>query len=295
MDREKNLPFLPGDEVEGMGEIREVEELGPGVYYVLFAPDPERAELGREYYAVARDSPIISREAKGYGAPFPGRSDWLAYELDAGERAGVVVRYELYWHRLRNGLLLDAYDDLHSVASFGRETFPAYFGGYPVPMDTPRGYTLRHRRIINGIYWLETTQGARLLAVCYPLADGGLSQGVKWCAELAEHDLRRGIDETLGYYFFREQDACLALFELRQGLRKLQKSRILDPLALMNAIWKNHPLYALQYNLEEGCGRHNALCQLAGSLGGGIARGGDPARMIAFCPGAGCDFLRFPQ
>lgn len=35
MNKEKNLPFLPGDEVEGLGEIREVEELGPGVWCIM--------------------------------------------------------------------------------------------------------------------------------------------------------------------------------------------------------------------------------------------------------------------
>ncbi len=292
MDREKTwmMPFELGNEVKGLGEIRKIEQEGPGIYYVCVKLNLER---GNEYYVVARSSPIISAEAKEYGIPLPEYPDLLTYALDTWDKTCTAVRYELYWYRLRKGIPLEEYDSLHSVAAYGREDMPEYFGAYPVPQHTPREYTLRHRQILNGIYWLETDQGERLLAVCYPIGDAELSPALKRWVELTEYDRSHGIHKTLGYYFFRERDACVVLFELWRGLESLQTSRLLSPLPLMNAIWKHHPLYAVQYNLEEGSGKHDIFGQLMHCFGTEEECEGDVTKMISFCPDVGCDFLRF--
>ncbi len=47
------------------------------------------------------------------------------------------------------------------------------------------------------------------------------------------------------YLFFTEEDGCLALFELLPTHRALATSVRLDKLALMNAIWRYHPDYAM--------------------------------------------------
>ena len=43
-----------------------------------------------------------------------------------------------------------------------------------MPLHTPRGNTVRHKRLLNGVYWIETDQCRELLAVCYPIGQGDL-------------------------------------------------------------------------------------------------------------------------
>lgn len=79
-----------------------------------------------------------------------------------------IVRYELYKYRLQHGLPLPEQSALRDTAVYGMELHPEYFGPYPVPLHTPRGNTVRHKRLLNGVYWIETDQCRELLAVCYP-------------------------------------------------------------------------------------------------------------------------------
>lgn len=53
------------------------------------------------------------------------------------------------------------------------------------------------------------------------------------------------------YLFFLEEDGCLALFELLLSHPALMGSTRLDKLALMNAIWRYHPDYALTHNFQK--------------------------------------------
>lgn len=76
-------------------------------------------------------------------------SNW-AMKWKGWDKTCTAVRYELYWYRLRKGIPLKEYDSLHSVAAYGREDMPEYFGAYSVPQHTPRGYTLRYRQILRG-------------------------------------------------------------------------------------------------------------------------------------------------
>lgn len=216
------LPFRLGDELDGLGRVIRIEQEGPGVYYVA-AKDPAGAfRLPGEYYVVRRDSPAIPREAKTYGVPLPQYPMLLSYALDEADNGHRIVRYELYKYRLQHGLPLPEQSALHDTAVYGMELHPEYFGPYPVPLHTPRGNTVRHKRLLNGVYWIETDQCRELLAVCYPIGQGDLPVMVQEWALQTDYDRTHGIHHTLGYLFFAGRDLCVALFELMQLHRELE-------------------------------------------------------------------------
>lgn len=287
------LPFRLGDELDGLGRVIRIEQEGPGVYYVA-AKDPAGAfRLPGEYYVVRRDSPAIPREAKTYGVPLPQYPMLLCYALDEADNGHRIVRYELYKYRLQHGLPLPEQSALHDTAVYGMELHPEYFGPYPVPLHTPRGNTVRHKRLLNGVYWIETDQCRELLAVCYPIGQGDLPVMVQEWALQTDYDRTRGIHHTLGYLFFAGRHLCVALFELMQLHRELETNGMVDPAALMNAIWRDNPAYAVVYNLEEALGLHDTFGLLMQQVGVEQELVGSTEQMIVYSPEAGVTFLRF--
>ena len=125
-----------------------------------------------------------------------------------------IIDYELGKHRVKNHLPQE--QTLHDIALDAAEYHPEYFGAYPVPFHTPRGYTTRHWTLANGIYWLETDLCEEVLAVCYPLWTAELSAAVERLGEQTEHDKVQGIHKTLGYIFFPAQISCIPIYELMQ-------------------------------------------------------------------------------
>ena len=63
-----------------IGELREMEEECPGVWYVSTYGGEQ---AGREFYVVARDAETIPDEAKTYGTDIPGCPGYLLYPMDA--------------------------------------------------------------------------------------------------------------------------------------------------------------------------------------------------------------------
>lgn len=270
-----------------IGEIMELEQICPGIYYISAG--------GTEYYAVAEDAPMISRKAWRYGRQIPGCSEFRLYPMDKPRSGWMVVRYEICRYMEKNGLSLPDGTTLHSAAIFGMECHPEYFGEFPVPALTPQGYTLRYQRMRNGIYWIETAQCTEILAVCFPVWDGELSEAAQKTAMLLDYDRQHGIENTFGYMFFSEDASCVPIFELLKTRREWETSRLIDKAALMNAIWEKAPAYALAYNSMEQAGMNDIPGTIAESLGIAIEKQSRPEYMIRLTPEAGTAFLNKEQ
>ena len=152
-----------------LGKILQWEEECPSVYYLgVLSGDENRG--GLEYYVVFEDAPI-SQEVRTMGRRLETGPAWV-YLLDSEEGPRWAVQYEILKYKTTHGLSLSEGESLREAALYGMELCPDYFGTYPVPPQTPWGFTLRHRPLDNGIYWLETNQCAEVLAVSYPMWEG---------------------------------------------------------------------------------------------------------------------------
>lgn len=262
-----------------LGEIHTWMEECPGVFYLSVLP-------GGEYYAVLEDAPI-SQETRAMGRKLEGAPIFI-YRLEAEDGAWVAVEYEILRYKTVYGLPIPDGKSLRAAALYGAELRPDYFGIYPIPPRTPWGYTLRHRPLDNGIYWIETEQCIEVLAVCYPVWDGELSEG------LLESGQTLDSEDEMGYIFFRKEIACVAIWELLRTRPELAAVGLIRKPELMNAIWRDQPGYALGYNHQEQIGFHDDFglllytlgtedCELKGSLD----------HMVIFTPNAGTDFIGF--
>jgi len=278
----EDLPFYfnwPGD---SLGEIVFSESMCPGVYYL-------RTEL-QEYYAVQSESKAISKEAKSCGEAVPNCPGILLFDHLKIKSGKEIIEYEVEKYQRICGNFFAADATLHNSAIFGMELYPQYFGEFPVPFSTPMGYTCRHWRIDNGIYWIETDQCKICLAVSFPYCDE-FSSAAEELAIQTQEDRREGIDHTLGYLFFPQKASCIPLFEL-MGTRDWD--RVINKAALMNAIWWHFPEYAAAYNTNEQAGRHDMLGMIGASLGQtDIELQGSLEHIIALTPDIGIDFLHF--
>lgn len=266
-----------------LGEIRRWEEECPGVYYLAVLPDTANAE---EYYIVLEDA-SISQEVRAMGRPLQS-APVLTYRLDSEDGAYTAVKYEVLKYLTLHGLPLPEDSSLLDAALFGAERCPNYFGAYPVPLCTPWGRTLRHRPLDNGVYWIETEQCVEVLAVCYPVWDGELSEG------LLEIGRKLEAEGDMGYLYFLREAACVAVWELLRTRSELIDAGLIRKPELMNAIWRYQPGYALGYNAQEQAGLHDALGLLLYALGVEDRElKGSPEYMIAMDPETGTDFIGF--
>ena len=158
------LPF----QIEELGEIVLAEQPYPGVYHIA-AKKSETVFTASEYYIVVKNTPIISQTVKNYGKICIGHPELLLYPLSDDKSGWRLVEYEGMKYLTQNHLPLPERETLHSTAIYFMEYHPEYFGEYPVPIITPRGYTLRHMRLDNGVYWLETDRCEQMLSVCHPI------------------------------------------------------------------------------------------------------------------------------
>ena len=133
-----------------------------------------------------------------------------------------IIDYELGRYRVQNHL--NQACSLHEIALNAAEFHPEYFGTYPVPFSSPRGYTTRYWILENGIYWVETDQCEEFLTVCYPVWSTELSGLAMQIGEQLEHDKTHGIHQTLGYIFFSSSVSCIPIHELMQTRTKDRKS-----------------------------------------------------------------------
>ena len=266
-----------------LGEIYRWEEECPGAYYLAVLLDAANAE---EYYIVLEDAPI-SQEARAMGRPLQS-APVLTYLLDSEDGAHTAVRYELLKYLTLHGLPPPKGTTLLDAALFGMERRPDYFGAYPVPFLTPWGRTLRHRPLDNGVYWIETEQCLEVMAVCNPIWDGELSEG------LSELGQRLAIEGEMGYLYFSKETACVAVWELLRTRSELIDAGLIRKPELMNAIWRYQPGYALGYNAQEQAGLHDAHGLLLYALGSEDRElEGSPEYMIAMDPEAGTDYIGF--
>ena len=266
-----------------LGEIHRWEEECPGVYYLAVLPDTANAE---EYYIVLEDA-SISQEVRAMGRPLQS-APVLTYRLDSEDGAYTAVKYEVLKYLTLHGLPLPEDSSLLDAALFGAERCPNYFGAYPVPLCTPWGRTLRHRPLDNGVYWIETEQCVEVLAVCYPVWDGELSEG------LLEIGRKLEAEGDMGYLYFLREAACVVVWELLRTRSELIDAGLIRKPELMNAIWRYQPGYALGYNAQEQAGLHDALGLLLYALGVEDRElKGSPEYMIAMDPETGTDFIGF--
>lgn len=292
---------------ETYGEVFESEEQCPGVYYLAcrlvgteLADDlaGELVEdlagiLPSELVVVERDCPHISAAAKVYGSPLDGHDDLIVYDYNAERGGREVVLYEAYRYLVRNKLPIPDGSTLLSSAAYYADDYPEYFGLIPAPVVTPRGFMTRYRTLTNGIFAMETDTGARLIAIT----------GIFWSLELQDTTKALGmkvanlsgnkIPVEVQYLFFTEEDGCLALFELLPAHRALTTSARLDKLALMNAIWRYHPEYALAHNLREQQGLNDMLGLILNDAGFECELSGSAKNMIALSDKAGTEYVRW--
>lgn len=284
---------LPEELEDFFYEVKFVEVEAPGVYSIIARMHPDRL-LTDEFYVVDRSSTIISDAAKKYGDALPEIPQFLLFPYDKKDGGFPIIAYELARYRVTNGEKLEHMGNLHNMAFYGMEQYPHYFGYYPAPTMTPKGYMTRYQTIDNGIFLLETDQGNRLMAVCYPIWESDLSDALTAAGLQTEYDIAHNISETLGYLFFEESYFCLVIFELVYLREEWVKSGMVDLAALMNAIWRDQPGYAAAHNLSEQRGLHDALGVLLNILGTEVELSSSTDRMIAITPNAGCDYLHLP-
>ena len=77
------------------------------------------------------------------------------------------------------------------------------------------------------------------MSVCYPIWSCDFSDFVIGLGEQMESERESGIDHAFGNLYFSEENACLALFELRQRYQAIIDSSMIDPAAIDNVILLN--------------------------------------------------------
>lgn len=225
----------------------------PGVQYLCIE---RRDNRPTEYYIVERAGAVISKEAKQYGKPFADRPDLLMYVMDDVTDGKAIIEYEIKKYHTVNDIHKPGDESLRDFTPYAAELNPEYFGMLLPPRRTPAGITLRWRALMNGVYLHETETCKLVVSVCPPLCEHDFSEYA--------HGLGAKSEDCL---FFREQDACVALFELAQCYPALKGSQLIDWPSLSTAIWEHHPEYAISYNLGEQSGLHDPAANLLRTLG----------------------------
>ena len=266
-----------------IGEFVEIKEWYPGVYYISASQDKQFFE---EYYAVMDDSPMAEK-VRNYGEKRDGLRLFEQADDSSGWR---VVQYEISKYRITEvgeptpeWLFRDM--TLHAM-----ELHPEYFGVFPVPFHTPHGYTLRYRTLDNGVYWLETSECKELLAVCFPIWNAELSPVAAVCGKKLEPSWTAGIEKPTEYRFFSQELSCVPLYELMETRRKWEGT-VIDRSALMNAIWKYAPVYAMHLNGQHPPGLNTACINFLEESGCEVMPQSNGKDVFGMFPDAGMDYL----
>lgn len=282
----RNLPL----ELGKLGTVTEAELIMPGVYDAVL--EFSETGLAVEAFIVLSNAGEISAAAKRYGKADPDYPDLLVYSEDETGNTRYIVGYELFRYKILHHLPLPEGETIRGIAAAGAEMYPEYFGGYPVPFHTPRGCTTRHKIIANGLYWLETEQCRRGLAVACPKYDD-LSDGARGLAELFHDGSAQADMEMPGYLFFTEANSSVPLFELVSAIPKEQLCCEVNRAALMNAVYQYFPEYAAQHNLAEQAGLNDGLGQFLHTQGIDVELKSDPERLISLTTQAGTQYIDF--
>ena len=274
---------------EDIGKATMIQEITPSICYV--ATIGEDTTAPNEYYIAEKDCPELSKEAKEYGKPLDHNPEYICFVADTPEYGRMVIEYEVNRYLKKHGLPTMEGDRLLTIADYGREHEPEYFGDYPAPLATSRGLTMRYVRLSSGIFLIETDRLETILAVCYPIWQSELSDYAKIQGEKFAYDQLCGIENTEGYLFFPETSAGVALFELWVVHKQLEQSGRINPLAMMNAIWKHHPVYAASHNVREQAGLNDGMALLAKSLGISPELTHSSENVISIFSAVGTDYL----
>ncbi len=273
---------------DDLGTVILSRQITPGIYYV--SATSEDGTIPCEYYIAKKECSELSQDAKQYGRPLAHHPDYLCYPASTPDSGRMVVEYEAIRYLKKRDLPCLENESLLTITDYGREYAPGYFGDYPAPLMTPQGLTMKYFTLLSGVFLIETDELKKILAVCYPIWSSELSDYTKSQGELVEYDLLRGIDNTEGYLYFAERNACLALFELRTSNKKIEQSGRINERAMMNAIWAYHPAYATSHNLREQAGLNDGLAELVILLDVAPERRSTD-NVIPIFEGAGTDYL----
>lgn len=293
-DMSRETPILSPDslplDLGILGTVIEAELVMPDVYSAVL--DNPETGVPMEAYIVLKDASKISVAAKGYGKAHPDYPELLVYSEDTTGNTMYIIGYELFRYKRLNNLPLPEDENIRSIAAIGAEMYPDYFGSYPVPFLTPWGCTTRNKIIANGLFWIETEQCLRGLAVACPKYDD-LSDGARGLAEPFDDGSVLSNDQMPGYLFFRETDISVPLFELicLGPNEKLFSS--INLAALMNAIYQFHPEYAVQHNVAEQAGLNDGFIQFFHMLDIDIEPKISHERLISLTAQAGTEIIDF--
>ena len=122
----------------------------------------------------------------------------------------------------------------------------------------------------------------------FPLSEYTLAHGEKLA-----YDIAHGMDQTLGYLFFPELSACLALYELKKRIIGADTKGLIDLPAMMNALWQRFPEYAISNNIREQLGLNDGFGLLMQSLGYEIELARNQEDLISIFPDHGQNYLIF--
>lgn len=263
------LPFTFHGLEDQYGQINHAEAICPGVYYIATKFSSDRTRLGGEYLVVTEDSPVVSPEARAFTTPLPTIPRTFLCDYDYDCKGRHIVEYEAHKYLVAHGLPLQEYESLEEDRAFGMEVCPEYFGEFPIPEETPWGTVIRHDRIWNGLYWLETAQEGWVLAIAYPLYSVLFEDTLALAAQV-DHNQE---GKNYGYRFYTYRTSCRPLFEMLPYDKDTWGQKF-DGAALQNALLENFP----DYGLED---ERNSPALPAG-------------QRILPVPGVGTDFYPFP-
>lgn len=286
---ENIIDLLPLD-LGMLGIVTEAELAMPGVYDAIL--ECSETGLAVEAFIVLSNAGDISAAAKQYGKADPDHPGLLVYLEDETGNTRYIIGYELFRYQILHHLPLPEDESIRSIAAAGAELYPDYFGHYPVPFHTPWGCTTRHKIIANGLYWLETEQCQRGLAIACPKYDD-LSDGARGLAERFLDGPAHMDGETSGYLFFTEANSSVPLFELVSAIPKEQLCCKIDRTALMNAVYQHFPEYAAQHNLAEQAGLNDGLGQFLHTQGINVELKSIPEQLISLTSQAGTQYIDF--
>lgn len=291
MKRENEFPLDTGSEVQGLGIIKTVEQEIPEVYFLSIGPDLDFAPC-EEYYAVLKSASAVSNEAKAYGRRLPDLPEILFYQMYGDDGSWKIISYEIEKYRREHRCSTLEGPSLLEIAWEGMEIHPEYFGSYPVPVETPLGYTVRHKTISNGVYWLETDTRRQVVAIYRGMCDD-LSSTAKELSTLINGRFLPGQPDVWGYFFFEKEDSCIPVFEMLPLHPEWIERGIIDKKALMNAILQKYPQYALQNNFREQLGENDLLEKLLKDAGIAYTPNRALKNMISLSDEAGIEFYTF--
>ena len=280
---------LPWDIDKALGDIRLAELLCPGVYYIcLYAPyDGET-----EFHLVDVDSESVSDAAKAYGHRIDDIPTCLIYPYRSELKGYKILDYEIQRYYVSHNHPKADSRELREAAAYATEICPEYFGGFFPPVNTPFGHIVRHKTLMNGIFWAETDTAQQIIVVAFPRwLDVFTDYALRWVKRV-ERDKGGKKDATFEYFCFPEVVFPVVLFELIRYYPDLEDSPCIDVRALMNTLYRDFTDYTIAFNSQEQTGVNDMPGLLMRAMGFDVELNGSPENMISFTEGAGYQYLR---